>query len=139
MSRMSSRVSPSRSLRRARSTSWFGCRPSRASGTTSNRQSCWTSLATDVQPDLPERGSACLPEELEFQLLDAIRALVLDVERRRGRDAQPLARYLDRECSAVLDRVGESAELGSSLGARVAAREIAVLFPSHGLGFVPVQ
>ena len=64
-----------------------------------------------------------LPREVKSgdTLLLSDGLLVLDVERRVSGNPEPLAGDLDRERSLRLQRVGETAQLGDELGARVGA------------------
>src|SRR5687767_701094 len=70
-----------------------------------------------------QRSVVRRPANLELDLLDPARALVLDVERGIGRHAQPFAGDLDGERLAGLDRIGKAAKLGDELGAGIGALE----------------
>jgi len=72
------------------------------------------------------------PDQLKLQLVAFAHPLVLDIEHRIGRDAQPLARHLNVKCLAGFDCIGEAAQFGRELGMRIGFSQVTL---GHGMSF----
>src|SRR5690606_26674588 len=71
------------------------------------------------------------PAELELQLLNSTRALMLDVEGDVRGDAKPLVGHLNVEWCASFERIGKPADLGHELRTGISALDVPVATIRH--------
>lgn len=73
-----------------------------------------------------------LPQQLKLELVLVACALVLDIERRLGRDIEALAGDLNGERFVFLERVRQPPQLGDKLRASVKAFDVSCGTSRHG-------